>query len=54
MNGMRVKRHLIVNGKGDSAAACYCFSGLTEREMPNDSFIIVPIQGSCVGGYGAG
>ena len=54
MSGQRVKRHLIVNGKGDTAPACYSFSGLTEREMPNHTFLVLRIQGLCVGGYGAG
>ena len=52
MNGMRVKRHLITNALGDVAPLCYCFSGLTEREMPQDDFIIWEVEGLCVGGQG--
>jgi hypothetical protein len=36
MNGLPVKRHLLTNACGDVAPACYCFSGLTEWEMPLD------------------
>jgi hypothetical protein len=53
MNGLRVKRHLLTNGCGDVAPACYCFAGLTEREMPDDEFIIWEVEGLCIGGYGA-
>ena len=40
MNGLRVKRHLLTNACGDVAPACYCLSGLTEWEMPEDEFIM--------------
>ena len=53
MNGLRVKRHLLCNACGDVAPACYCFSGLSEWEMPDDDFIIWEIEGLCIGGYGA-
>ena len=53
MNRLRVKRHLLTNGCGDVAPACYCFAGLTEYEMPNDEFIIWEVEGLCIGGYGA-
>ncbi len=53
MNGLWVKRHLLTNGCGDVAPACYCFAGLIEREMPNDEFIIWEVEGLCIGGYGA-
>jgi hypothetical protein len=53
MNGLRVKRHLLCNACGDVAPACYCFSGLSEWEMPEDDFIIWEIEGLCIGGYGA-
>jgi len=53
MNGLRVKRHLLTNGCGDVAPACYCFSGLSEREMPEDEFFIWEVEGLCIGGYGA-
>ena len=53
MNGLRVKRHLLTNGCGDVAPACYCFSGLSEREMPKDEFIIWEVEGLCICGYGA-
>jgi hypothetical protein len=53
MNGLRVKRHLLSNACGDVAPACYCFSGLSEWEMPQDEFINWEIEGLCIGGYGA-
>jgi hypothetical protein len=53
MNGLRVKRHLLTNARGDVAPACYCFAGLTEYEMPDDEFIIWEVEGLCIGGYGA-
>ena len=53
MNGLRVKQHLLTNGCGDVAPACYCFAGLTEREMPDDEYIIWEVEGLCIGGYGA-
>jgi hypothetical protein len=53
MNGLRVKQHLLTNGCGDVAPACYCFAGLTEREMSDDEFIIWEVEGLCIGGYGA-
>jgi hypothetical protein len=53
MNGLQVKRHLLTNACGDVAPACYCFSGLTEWEMPEDEFIIWEVEGLCIGGYGA-
>jgi hypothetical protein len=40
INGLGVKRHLLSNACGDVALACYCFSGLSEMEMPEDEFII--------------
>ncbi len=49
MNGLRVKRHLLTNGCGDVAPACYCFSGLSEREIPEDEFIIWEVEGLCIG-----
>jgi hypothetical protein len=52
INGLRVKRHLLTNACGDVAPACYCFSGLTEWEMPEDEFIIWEVEGLCIGGYG--
>jgi hypothetical protein len=53
MNGLRVKRHLLSNACGDVAPPCYCFSGLSEWETPQDEFIIWEIEGLCIGGYGA-
>ncbi len=40
MNGLRVKRHPLCNACSDVAPACYCFSDLSEWEMPEDDFII--------------
>jgi hypothetical protein len=53
MNGLRVKRHLLSNAFGDVAPACYCFSGLSKWETPQDEFIIWEIERLCIGGYGA-
>ena len=53
-NGIRVKRHLLVNGRGDTAPPVYCFSGLTDRDMPHNDFIEMRNEGLCVGGYAAG
>ena len=53
MNGLQVKRHLLCNACGDVAPACYCFSGLSEWEMPEDDFIIWEIEGLCIGEYGS-
>jgi hypothetical protein len=53
MNGLRVKHHLLSNACGDVAPACYCFSGLSEWEMPQDELIFGEIEGLCIGGYGA-
>ncbi len=50
---MVVSWYLLTNGCGDVAPACYCFAGLTEREMPDDGFIIWEVEGLCIGGYGA-
>jgi hypothetical protein len=52
MNGLQVKCHLLSNACGDVAPACYCFSGLSEWEMPEEDFIIWEIKGLCIGGYG--
>jgi hypothetical protein len=40
MTGLRVKRHLLTNSCGDVSPAVYCFSGLSEWEMPTDEFIV--------------
>ena len=53
MNGLQIYCHLLCNACGDVAPACYCFSGLSEWEMPEDDFIIWEIEGLCIGGYGA-
>ena len=54
MSGMRVKRHLIMNARGDTAPAVYSFNGLTDAEMPgNQDIIIWAVKGLCIGGYGA-
>jgi hypothetical protein len=53
MNGLWVKHHLLCNACGDVAPASYCFSGLSEWEMPEDDFIVWEIEGLCIGGYGA-
>ena len=54
MSGMRVKRHLIMNARGDTAPAVYSFNGLTDAEMPGDQDIIIwAVKGLCIGGYGA-
>jgi hypothetical protein len=45
VNGLRVKRHLLSNACCDVAPACYCFSSLSEWEMPQDEFIIWEIEG---------
>ena len=54
MDGRRVKRHFMANGAGDSAPPVYIISGLTEYEMPNDDFLVLDVEGMCVGGYGVG
>ncbi|KAL7536957.1 hypothetical protein ACHAXR_007505 [Thalassiosira sp. AJA248-18] len=53
MNGQRIKRHLISAGTGDTAPPVICVAGLTEYEMPVEDFIVLEIEGLCVGGYGA-
>jgi hypothetical protein len=35
MNGMRCKRTLLINARGDTAPPVCTFPGLTEKEMPN-------------------
>ncbi len=44
MNGLQVKCHLLCNACSDVAPSCYCFSGLSEWEMPEDDFIIWEIE----------
>ena len=54
MNGMRCKRTLLINARGDAAPPVYTFPGLTEKEMPTEEFIALKIEGLCVGGHGCG
>jgi hypothetical protein len=53
MNGFCIKQHLLTNACGDVPSECYCFSGLTEWEMPEDEFIIWEVKGLCISGYSA-
>jgi len=41
-----------VQSEGDVAPVCICFSGLTEYEMPDKDFIVMEVEGLCVGGSG--
>lgn len=56
MNGMRCKRTLLINARGDTAPPVYTFPGLTEKEMPNkdDEFVALKMEGLCIGGHGCG
>ena len=51
---LRIKRHFMGNGCGDTAPAVYVISGLTEHEMPNNDFLVMKVEGLCVGGYDVG
>lgn len=44
MNGMRCKRTLLINARGDAAPPVYTFPGLTEKEMPTEEFIALKID----------
>ena len=53
MSGLRCKRTLLMNARGDCAAPCYTLPGLTDTEMPGDQdFIALKIEGLCIGGHG--
>ena len=53
-NGMRVTRHLMINGRGDSGPVVFIFGGLSEYEMPHDKMIVWAVEGLGIGGFGAG
>ena len=52
MNGLRIKIHFLTNAAGHVADICISVSGLTDRDMPNDDFIPMKIQGLGINGAG--
>ncbi len=42
------------NRCGDTAPPVYVISGLTKYKMPSDDFLVLRVEGMCVGGYGVG
>ena len=54
MDGRRIKRHFMSNSCDDTAPPVYIISGVSKYEIPNDDFLVIAVEGLCVGGYGVG
>ena len=54
MHGTRIKRHFMGSGDGTSAPPVWIITGLPDYEMPHDDFLVIDVEGLCIGGYGVG
>ena len=52
MKGMRVNLTFTFSGAGTSAPLFITVTGMTEKELPEDTSLLVEVKGLCIGGGG--